>query len=73
MKEGDLVRFVKWEELDTASSKSWREVAKKNIGTLVKHDRLMQTCEVLYRGKIVKLRSQLVEKAGRKDVDGNKE
>ena len=38
MKEGDLVRFVKWEELDSSSSKNWSNVPKKHIGTLLKHD-----------------------------------
>lgn len=67
MREGDLVRFVKWEELDTSSSKDWSKVKKNHIGTLINHDKLMSTCEVLYKGSIIKMRSQLAEKAGKKD------
>ena len=69
MKEGDLVRFVKWEELDSSSSKNWSNVPKKLIGTLLKHDTLMSTCEILYNGAVIKLRSQLVEKAGKRDLE----
>ena len=68
MIEGDLVRFVKWEDVDFSDSKNWHKQPKPHIGTLVKHDKLMCTCEVLYEGRILKLRSQLVEKAGKKDL-----
>lgn len=69
MREGDLVRFAKWEELDSRSSKNWSAVPKRHIGTLLKHDKLMCTCDILHNGSIIKLRSHLVEKAGRKDLE----
>ena len=68
MMEGDLVRFAKWEEVHPRSSREWSSVPKRHIGTLLKHDKLMCTCEVLYNGAIIKMRSQLVEKAGKKDL-----
>jgi len=68
---GDLVRFVKWEELDTRSSKNWATVPKNHVGTLIEHDKLMGTCQVLYNGTVIKMRSQLVEKAGKKDIHGS--
>ena len=69
MKEGDLVRFVKWAEVGQTPSKKWGTLPKKHIGTLIKHDRLMQACEVLYEGAVIRMRSQLVEKAGKKDLE----
>jgi hypothetical protein len=67
MKEGDVVRFAKWEDLDSSSSKNWSDVPKRHIGTLIKHDKLMGTATLLYEGKVLKLRSVFVEKAGKKD------
>ena len=69
MKEGDLVRFAKWEEVGLAPSKKWSTLPKNHVGTLIKHDRLMQACEVLYEGTVIRMRSQLVEKAGKKDLE----
>lgn len=68
MREGDLVRFTKWEEVNVTSSKDWSTAPKNHIGTLIRHDKLMCTCEILYEGNIIKIRSQLVEKAGKKDL-----
>ena len=68
MKEGDLVRFVKLEELPS-SRHLWCTIDKLHIGMLVKHDKLMSTCYILYEGSIIKMRAELVEKAGRKDLE----
>ncbi len=68
MKEGDLVRFVKWEEVGQTPTKQWGSLPKNHVGTLIKHDRLLQACEVLYEGEVIRVRQQLVEKAGKKDL-----
>ena len=68
MKEGDLVRFAIWGEFDHTID--WDKAEKNHIGTLVEHDKLMQIAVVFYKGELHRVRSQLVEKAGRRDVEG---
>ncbi len=65
MKAGDIVRFAKPEEIDTLNSKGWPKTAKRHIGILVKHDKLMGMAHVLFEGEIFRLRSVFVEKAGK--------
>ena len=67
MKEGDLVRFAMWGEFD--HTLDWNNVEKNHIGTLVHYDKLMRTATVLYEGQLLKVRAQVVEKAGRKDAE----
>ena len=71
MKEGDIVRFAKWEEIDTLNCKSWPSAPKNHIGMLVKHDKLMGTAHVIYKGELLRIRSVFVEKAGKKDLQKN--
>ena len=68
MKSGDMVRFAKWEEVDTTKSQNWSQTPKLHVGILVEHDKLMGTAHVLHEGKVHKLRSVFVEKAGKKDI-----
>ena len=70
MKEGDMVRFAKWEEVDITNSNKWPSTPKSHIGILVDHDKLMGIANILYGGAIIKVRSVFVEKAGRKDYEG---
>jgi len=72
MKQGDIVRFAKPGEIDTLNSKGWPKIAKRHIGILLEHNKLMGTAQVLYEGEVYKLRCVFVEKAGRKDFDKNK-
>ena len=65
MKAGDMVRFAKPEEIDVLNSKGWPKTAKRHIGILVKHDKLMGMAHVLFEGEIFRLRSVFVEKAGK--------
>lgn len=65
MIEGDIVRFAKWEEVDTLNSKGWPKTAKRHLGILVKHDKLSGTAHVLYEGEVLRLRSVFVEKASK--------
>lgn len=67
MKEGDLVRFAMWGEFD--HTMDWNKAEKTHIGTLINYDKLMQTATVLHEGNLYKVRSQLIEKAGRKDAE----
>ena len=69
MKEGDMVRFAKWENISSLSSKHWPLAKKDYIGVLVKHDKLMGVAHVLYEGEILRIRPVFVEKAGRKDCE----
>ncbi len=72
MKVGDLVRFAKWEELSAnqiSRSKHWHLAPKNYIGVLVEHDKLMGAVNILYEGKIFRVRSVFVEKAGKKDIE----
>ena len=67
MKEGDLVRFAMWGEFDHTID--WEKAEKTHIGTLVEHDKLMRMAVIFYDGRLHRVRSQLVEKAGRKDAE----
>lgn len=72
MQQGDMVRFAKWETLNTEQvgrPRSWNQVPKNYLGVLVEYDKLMGTAHVLYEGEILKLRAVFVEKAGRKDYE----
>ena len=65
-----MVRFARWEDLSSSEiqdSKRWSSAPKSHVGMLVKHDKLMQIAEVLYKGEIFRVRSVFVEKAGKKD------
>ncbi len=68
MKEGDVVRFAKWEEVDIRDSRSWPSEPKPHIGTLVKHDKLMGVVYILCEGEMYKVRSVFAQKAGKKDL-----
>ena len=68
MKTGDMVRFAKWEDVSSMSSKHWSLAKKDYIGVLVEHDKLVGTVHVLYKGEILKIRPVFVEKAGKKDL-----
>lgn len=72
MKNGDMVRFAFWEEVDMRNSKSWPSTKKPHVGILINHDKLMSTCEILHSGEIIKVRSVFVEKAGKKDFGEEK-
>lgn len=67
MKIGDMVRFALWEDLEDIND--WSTTPKSRIGLLVKYDSLMKTASVLHNNEVVKVRSQLVEKAGKKDIE----
>lgn len=69
MKEGDMVRFAKWEEVDYRDSKNWHNQPKPHIGILIQHDKTMQITEILHAGEVIRVRQQFVEKAGRKDYE----
>ena len=71
MREGDLVRFAKWQEVDIRDSRAWPSEPKPHIGTLVKHDKLMGAVYVLCEGEVHKVRPVFVEKAGKKDTGFN--
>ena len=69
MKTGDLVRFAKYEDVPMGtSSKQWKNVEKKYMGILVKHDKLMSVVHVLYEGVVLRVRPVFVEKAGKKGL-----
>ena len=57
MKEGDIVRFAKWEDVSSLSSKQWSLAKKAYIGVLVKHDKLMGTAHVMYEGELLRISS----------------
>ncbi|MBG17676.1 MAG: hypothetical protein CMB77_04910 [Euryarchaeota archaeon] len=65
---GDVVRFAKWEEVDTRNSKNWPLTPKNHIGVLIEHDKLMGTTRILHHGEVLKVRPVFVEKAGKKDL-----
>ncbi len=65
MREGDMVRFAKWGEFDY--NDAWSKAEKKCVGILIEHNKLMSMCYILYKGEILSVRAQLVEKAGKKD------
>ena len=59
MKEGDLVRFRN--SYDQHSSGEWL------IGLLVKYETWEKVGTVLYNGKLLRLRAEDIQKAGKKD------
>ena len=67
MKVGDMVRFAMWGEFD--HMENWNEAPKPHVGLLVKHDTLMGTADILYKGEVLRVRSSLVQKAGKKDYE----
>ncbi len=67
MKEGDMVRFAKWEEVNIKNSKAWANTPKNHLGILVEHDKLMGLARVLHEGELYNLRAVFVQKAGKKD------
>ena len=67
LKEGDLVRFALWGEFDYTDD--WSKAEKNHVGTLIHYDKLMKTATVLYEGRLHKVRSQLIEKSGKKDLE----
>ena len=71
MKTGDLVRFAKWD--DIVDIDDWTTTPKKNIGLLIKYDKLMRIATILYKGEIQSHRAQLVEKSGKKDYEESKD
>ena len=68
MREGDIVRFAKWEEVNIRDSRAWHSEPKPHIGILVEHDKLMGVAHVLHKGTVYKVRAVFVQKAGKKDV-----
>ena len=75
MKEGDMVRFAKWEELSAdviQNSKNWHRVPKEHIGILIEHDKLMGSVHILCDGTIFRVRPVFVEKAGKRDFNDRK-
>ena len=75
MKEGDMVRFAKWEELSTEmiqDSRNWHRVPKEHIGILIEHDKLMGSVHILCDGTIFRVRPVFVEKAGKRDFNDRK-
>lgn len=69
MKDGDIVRFAKWEEADMSDSSTWSKTEKLHLGILIEHDKIMGLAHVLHEGSLLKLRSVFVEKAGKKDLE----
>ena len=61
---GDLVRFIKWNDVDP---EDWNLGERNCIGILIKYDKLMKKADILYEGELLEIRAQLVEKAGKKD------
>ena len=70
MKVGDMVRFAKWGEFNF--HEMWSKAEKPHIGILVEHDKTMKSVVVLYKGELLTIRSELAEKAGKKDYLCNK-
>ena len=72
MKEGDMVRFAKWEELSTESiqnTKTWHLAPKDHLGVLIEHDKIMGCVHILCEGEIFKVRPVFAQKAGKKDFE----
>ena len=66
MKPGDIVRFALWSDIHDIND--WSTTSKKRIGLLIEYDGLMKLASVLYKGEVHSIRAQLVEKAGKKDI-----
>ena len=69
MRPGDIVRFAKW--ADIIDINDWSTTPKKNIGLLIEYNSLMKLATVLHKSEVLKIRAQLVEKAGKKDSTKN--
>ena len=69
MKQGDMVRFAMWEDVDTSNSKSWPNTAKSHVGILIEYDKLMGRAQILYNGEVHTIRAVFVEKAGKRDYE----
>ena len=71
MRPGDLVRFATWDDIVSKDwvDKDWSHFPKRRIGVLVKYERWQSTAEILYEGEVLKVRGQLVEKAGKRDYN----
>lgn len=67
MKSGDLVRFAEWK--DIVDINDWSSTPKNHIGLLIHYDWLMKRAYVLYGDRLLEVRAQLVEKAGKKDFE----
>jgi len=65
LRPGDIVRFAEW--LDIVDVNDWSTTPKKRIGLLVEYDSLNKAATILYEGQPIRVRAQLVEKAGKKD------
>ena len=63
MKTGDIVRFAKWE--DIMDIDDWSTTPKKHVGLLISYDKLMKLALVLHNCELLKIRGQLIEKAGK--------
>lgn len=61
MREGDMVRFRLTECYNPLT------LTAPMVGLLVKHDKMMRTCKVLFENELLTVRSENVEKAGKKD------
>jgi hypothetical protein len=61
MRAGDLVRF-KHVRLPAVVQPVWK------IGLLVEYNTWEKVASVLYKGKILRLRPENVQKAGKKDI-----
>jgi hypothetical protein len=64
MKAGDMVRFALWEDIKDVND--WSTTPKNHVGLLIEHEKYVDA-KILYKGKILMIRGQLVEKAGKKD------
>ncbi len=69
MKNEDIVRFAKWEEVNIRDSRAWHSEPKPYLGILVEHDKIMGVAHILYKGEVLKVRQVFVEKAGKKDYE----
>lgn len=62
-----MVRFAKWS--DILDIDDWTTTPKSHLGLLVNHDPVMKISHILFEDEILPVRSQLVEKAGKKDFE----
>lgn len=71
MKVGDFVRFATWGDIVAGDwvDKDWSYFPKRRLGLLVEYEKWTKTASILYEGKVVKVRSSLVEKAGKRDYN----
>lgn len=67
MKAGDIVRFAKWKDIQDIND--WSSTPRRHVGLLIDYDSLNKMAVVLYEDKILQVRGQLIEKAGKKDFD----